>query len=67
MSSAVTPKITPFLWYNGRAEEAAKLYTSVFRKSKIVRRVKFGVAGPGPKLAQGQIRRIMANCSGQSQ
>jgi predicted 3-demethylubiquinone-9 3-methyltransferase (glyoxalase superfamily) len=29
-------KITPFLWFDGRAEEAAKFYTSIFKKSKIV-------------------------------
>lgn len=29
-------KITPFLWFNGQAEEAVKLYTSVFKNSKIV-------------------------------
>jgi predicted 3-demethylubiquinone-9 3-methyltransferase (glyoxalase superfamily) len=28
-------KISPFLWFNGNAEEAAKFYTSVFKKSKI--------------------------------
>ena len=28
-------KITPFLWFNGNAEAAAKFYTSVFKKSKI--------------------------------
>jgi len=28
-------KITPFLWFDGNAEEAAKFYTSVFKKSKI--------------------------------
>jgi predicted 3-demethylubiquinone-9 3-methyltransferase (glyoxalase superfamily) len=27
-------KITPFLWYDGKAEEAMNLYTSVFRNSK---------------------------------
>ena len=36
-------KITPFLWYDGKAEEAAKFYTSIFRKSKIVN------VRPGPK------------------
>ena len=31
-------KITPFLWFvNGDAEEAAKFYTSIFKKSKIRR------------------------------
>ena len=29
-------KITPFLWFNGQAEEAADFYVSVFRNSKIV-------------------------------
>lgn len=28
-------KITPFLWFDGRAGEAAKFYTSIFKKSKI--------------------------------
>src|SRR3989337_2769826 len=28
-------KITPFLWFDGNAEEAAKYYTSVFKNSKI--------------------------------
>ena len=30
------PKITPFLWFDGRAAEAAKFYTSVFKNSAIV-------------------------------
>jgi predicted 3-demethylubiquinone-9 3-methyltransferase (glyoxalase superfamily) len=28
-------KITPFLWFNGQAEEAANFYTSIFKNSKI--------------------------------
>lgn len=28
-------KITPFLWFDNQAEEAAKFYTSIFKKSKI--------------------------------
>ncbi len=32
----ISQKITPFLWFDGKAEEAAKLYTSVFYNSKIV-------------------------------
>jgi predicted 3-demethylubiquinone-9 3-methyltransferase (glyoxalase superfamily) len=42
-------KITPFLWYDGRAEEAAKFYTSIFKKSKIGNVRRYGEAGPGPK------------------
>jgi predicted 3-demethylubiquinone-9 3-methyltransferase (glyoxalase superfamily) len=28
-------KITPFLWFDGQAEDAARFYTSIFKKSKI--------------------------------
>ncbi len=42
-------KITPFLWFDGNAEEAVNLYVSVFKKSKIVRIARYGDAGPGPK------------------
>src|SRR5438093_4928104 len=30
-------KITPFLWFDDQAEEAAKFYTSIFKNSKIGR------------------------------
>jgi Uncharacterized protein conserved in bacteria len=42
-------KITPFLWFNGNAEEAIHFYTSVFKNSKVVNVRKYGDAGPGPK------------------
>jgi predicted 3-demethylubiquinone-9 3-methyltransferase (glyoxalase superfamily) len=42
-------KITPFLWFDGKAEEAAKFYTSVFKNSKMGQIRRFGDAGPGPK------------------
>jgi len=29
-------KIVPFLWFDGKAEEAAKFYVSIFKNSKIV-------------------------------
>ncbi len=29
-------KITPFLWFDGKAEEAANFYTSIFKNSKIL-------------------------------
>jgi predicted 3-demethylubiquinone-9 3-methyltransferase (glyoxalase superfamily) len=32
---SVTQRVTPFLWFDGRAEEAAKFYTSIFPNSKI--------------------------------
>jgi len=43
------PKITPFLWYDGQAEEAVNFYVSIFKNSKIVSMARYGDAGPGPK------------------
>lgn len=42
-------KITPFLWYDSQAEEAAKFYSSIFKNSKIGTVRRYGEAGPGPK------------------
>jgi predicted 3-demethylubiquinone-9 3-methyltransferase (glyoxalase superfamily) len=42
-------RITPFLWFDTQAEEAAKLYTSIFPNSKILNTARYGDAGPGPK------------------
>ena len=42
-------KITPFLWFDGQAEEAMNFYTSIFRNSKIGSVSRYGDAGPGPK------------------
>src|SRR5207245_9467906 len=41
-------KITPFLWFDGNAEEAMNFYTSIFKNSKIGRITRYGDAGPGP-------------------
>jgi predicted 3-demethylubiquinone-9 3-methyltransferase (glyoxalase superfamily) len=41
-------KITPFLWFDGQAEEAASFYTSIFPNSKVVKVLRYGEAGPGP-------------------
>jgi len=42
-------KITTFLTFNDQAEEAMKLYTSIFRNSKILSLSRYGEEGPGPK------------------
>jgi predicted 3-demethylubiquinone-9 3-methyltransferase (glyoxalase superfamily) len=42
------PSITPFLWFDTQAEEAARFYTSVFPNSRVVEVVRYGEAGPGP-------------------
>ena len=38
----IRPKITPFLWFDGKAEEAARFYASVFPDSAVT-----GIT-PGP-------------------
>ena len=42
-------KITTFLGFDDQCEEAVKLYTSIFKNSRIVSTQRFGEAGPGPK------------------
>ncbi len=41
-------RITPFLWFDGAAEEAARFYASIFRNSKIAEISRYGAEGPGP-------------------
>jgi predicted 3-demethylubiquinone-9 3-methyltransferase (glyoxalase superfamily) len=55
-------KITPFLWFDTRAEEAAKFYTSVFPNSRIVTTARYGDAGPGPK---GSVMTVVFELDGQ--
>ena len=40
--------ITPFLWFDHQAEEAASFYVSIFPNSSVVKVVRCGKAGPGP-------------------
>ena len=42
-------KITPFLWFDNNAEEAANFYVSVFKNSKVLNVARYSDAGPGPK------------------
>ena len=41
--------ITPFLWFDTQAEEAANYYVSIFPNSRILKIVRYGEAGPGPR------------------
>ena len=41
-------KITPFLWFDTQAEEAANHYCSIFKNSRILDVSRYGEAGPGP-------------------
>ena len=42
-------KITPFLWFDGKAEEAMNFYIAIFKNSNILSVTRYGEAGPGPK------------------
>ena len=39
------PKITPFLWFDTQAEEAANFYVSIFKNSKLGKITRYGTAG----------------------
>jgi predicted 3-demethylubiquinone-9 3-methyltransferase (glyoxalase superfamily) len=41
-------KITPFLWFNGQAEEAMNFYVSIFKNSKAGKVRRYGEGGPAP-------------------
>ena len=36
-----TQRITPFLWFDNQAEEAANFYTSIFKNSKVLATVRY--------------------------
>jgi predicted 3-demethylubiquinone-9 3-methyltransferase (glyoxalase superfamily) len=42
-------KITPFLWFDNKAEEAVNFYTSIFKNSKIESIARYAEGAPGPK------------------
>jgi predicted 3-demethylubiquinone-9 3-methyltransferase (glyoxalase superfamily) len=42
-------KITPFLWFDGKAEEAAHFYASIFDNSRVLSLMRYGEGSPGPK------------------
>jgi predicted 3-demethylubiquinone-9 3-methyltransferase (glyoxalase superfamily) len=56
-------KITPFLWFDTEAEEAAKFYTSIFKNSKILSVTHYGDAGPKPK---GSVMTVSFELDGQA-
>ena len=55
-------KITPFLWFDGNAEEAANFYTSIFKNSKMGKISRYGDAGPG---AKGSVMSVTFQIEGQ--
>ena len=47
----ISQRITPCLWFDGQAEEAAAFYVSVFKTSRITSMTRNGDVGSGPKGA----------------
>jgi predicted 3-demethylubiquinone-9 3-methyltransferase (glyoxalase superfamily) len=45
--SKAMQKITPFLWFDGKAEEAAQLYVSLFKNAKITNVSRYAEGSPG--------------------
>jgi predicted 3-demethylubiquinone-9 3-methyltransferase (glyoxalase superfamily) len=52
-------KITPFLWFDTQAEEAAEFYVSIFKNSRILDITRYGDAGPGPKGSAMTVRFVL--------
>src|SRR5258705_2795035 len=55
-------KISPFLWFDQEAEEAAEFYVSIFPNSAIQNVARYTDAGPGPK---GSVMTISFTLDGQ--
>jgi predicted 3-demethylubiquinone-9 3-methyltransferase (glyoxalase superfamily) len=56
-------KISPFLWFDGQAEQATEFYVSIFKNSKILNVSRYGEAGPGPK---GSVMTVEFELEGQT-
>jgi len=56
-------KITPMLWFDNQAEEAAKFYVSIFKNSKLGKIARYGERGPGPK---GSVMTVAFELDGQA-
>ena len=55
-------KITPWLWFDNEAEEAATFYTSIFQNSRILDVQRYGKAGPKP---EGTVMTVTFELDGQ--
>jgi predicted 3-demethylubiquinone-9 3-methyltransferase (glyoxalase superfamily) len=56
------PALTPMLWFDTEAEQAAEFYASVFPNSKIVEVTHYGSAGPRP---EGMVMTVAFELDGQ--
>jgi predicted 3-demethylubiquinone-9 3-methyltransferase (glyoxalase superfamily) len=67
-------KVTPFLWFDGQAEEAAKFYVSVFKNSKLLSPTTFQLDGQefiafngGPHFTFTPAISLFVNCETQQE
>jgi predicted 3-demethylubiquinone-9 3-methyltransferase (glyoxalase superfamily) len=59
-------KITPFLWYDDKAEEAAKFYVSIFKNSKVGNTTRYDEAGAqAAKRPKGSVMTVEFQLDGQ--
>jgi len=58
----MSPRITPFLWFDTQAEEAARFYVSIFRKAKLGKVARYPEGSPGPA---GQVMTVEFRLDGQ--
>ena len=59
---ATIQKITPMLWFDGQAEEAARFYAGIFRESSIEHISRYG---PGAPLPEGTVLTVEFTLEGQ--
>src|SRR5262245_15905355 len=62
MRSAMPASVTPFLMFEGRAEEAMSFYVSLFAGSRIIRIERYGPGEPG---REGTVKRASFRVGGQ--
>jgi predicted 3-demethylubiquinone-9 3-methyltransferase (glyoxalase superfamily) len=61
-----TQKITPFLWFDKEAEDAAKFYCTVFKNSKILNTAYYGESGAEmSQVAKGSVMTVEFELNGQ--
>ena len=66
MPTKITQKITPFLWFDDKAEEAAKFYTSIFKNSKIGKTTRYDdEAGEATGRPPGSVMTVEFELEGQ--
>jgi predicted 3-demethylubiquinone-9 3-methyltransferase (glyoxalase superfamily) len=54
-------KVTPCLWFDGRAEEAAKFYVSLFDDSRMIASTRQGMDDPAAEAANDAAREAAAS------